>query len=100
MLVGLSAARPKFGHKLTASVATATNKRRIDLADFHVFILIQSIEKISAPPGVLGANPSGAANCDLHLPEGKPVEIHLTLGAHNPRESNPNQGHGGPATNR
>ena len=26
----------------------------------------------------------GTANCDLHLPEGKPVEIHLKPGRHNP----------------
>jgi hypothetical protein len=38
------------------------------------------IEKISAPSGVIANKPkSGAANCDLHLPEGKPVELRLTL---------------------
>ena len=43
------------------------------------------IEKISAPNGVLAAKPrSGAANCDLHLPAGKAVEIHLTLGRREP----------------
>jgi alpha-L-fucosidase 2 len=43
------------------------------------------IEKITAPAGVLAAQPrSGTANCDLHLPEGKPVEIHLKLGRHDP----------------
>jgi hypothetical protein len=26
------------------------------------------------------------ANCDLHLPEGKPVTIHLKLGSHKPNE--------------
>jgi alpha-L-fucosidase 2 len=43
------------------------------------------IEEISAPAGILAAKPQpGAANCDLHLPEGKPVDIHLKLGRHNP----------------
>ncbi len=43
------------------------------------------IENISAPAGVLAAKPqSGAADCELHLPEGKPVEIHLTLGRREP----------------
>ena len=38
------------------------------------------IAQISAPAGVLAARPkTGAANCDLHLPAGKPVELHLTL---------------------
>ena len=31
-----------------------------------------------------GEAPAGRANCDLHLPEGKPVEIHLKLGRRNP----------------
>ena len=45
----------------------------------------QGIEEISAPAGVLGARLNhGAANCDLHLPEGKPVDIHMKLGAHKP----------------
>jgi hypothetical protein len=43
------------------------------------------IEDISAPAGVLAARPaSGTANCDLHLPEKKPVEIHLKLGRRHP----------------
>jgi alpha-L-fucosidase 2 len=38
------------------------------------------IEDISAPTGVLATRPqSGAANCGLHLPEGKPVELHLKV---------------------
>jgi hypothetical protein len=33
----------------------------------------------------LAAKPlSGSAACDLHLPQGKPVEIHLKLGKRNP----------------
>jgi hypothetical protein len=43
------------------------------------------IEKISAPAGVLAAKPqSGTANCDLHLPEGQPVEVHLKLARQQP----------------
>ena len=43
------------------------------------------IEEISAPAGVLpAALQPGKANCNLHLPERKPVEIHLKLGRHKP----------------
>jgi len=43
------------------------------------------IESISASSGVLAAKPkSSIANCDLHLPKGKHVEIHINLGMHNP----------------
>ena len=43
------------------------------------------IETITAPAGVLSAKPqSGAATCELHLPEGKPVEMRLELGRRNP----------------
>jgi alpha-L-fucosidase 2 len=45
------------------------------------------IEAITAPSDVLVAKPqAGAANCDcpLHLPKGKPVEVHLKLGKRNP----------------
>ncbi len=45
------------------------------------------IEEISAPGGVLAAAlQPGKANCDLHLPEKEPVEIHLKIGQHNPLE--------------
>ena len=43
------------------------------------------IEDISVPSGILAAKPqSGEATCDLHLPEGKPVEIRLKIGRRNP----------------
>ena len=43
------------------------------------------IEKISTPSGVLAAKPrSGVANCDLHLPQGKPVEVNLKLARREP----------------
>lgn len=45
------------------------------------------IEEITAPAGVLAAPlKRDTANCDLHLPEGKPVTIHLKLGFHKPNE--------------
>ena len=43
------------------------------------------IEEISAPSEILvAAFQPGKANCDLHLPEKKPVDIHLKLGHHKP----------------
>jgi len=61
--------------------ATITSARKQDVT----LIARHSIEAISAPGDVLAAKPkSGAANCDLHLPEGKPVEIRLKLGRRNP----------------
>jgi hypothetical protein len=42
------------------------------------------IKYISAPSGVLGRFRKGKADCELHLPENKPVEIHLELGDHKP----------------
>ncbi len=65
--------------------------RTVDLAITSVrkqdvtLIARYGIEGISASAGVLAAKPQrGRANCDLHLPEGKQVEIHLKLGRHNP----------------
>ena len=60
---------------------TITSVRKQDIT----LIARHGIEQIIAPGGVLTAKPkSGAANCDLHLPEGKPVEIHLKLGRRDP----------------
>jgi hypothetical protein len=60
---------------------TITSVRRQDVT----LIARYGIEAIDAPAGVLAAKPQpGAANCDLHLPEGKPVEIHLKIGRRNP----------------
>ena len=45
------------------------------------------IEEISAPAGVLAAAlQPDMANCNLHLPEKKPVEIRLKIGRHEPLE--------------
>ncbi len=50
-----------------------------------ILIVRHGIENISVSSGALSAKPkSGAADCELHLPEGKPVEIHLALGQRNP----------------
>ena len=43
------------------------------------------IEKITASSGILAAKPEpDKAVCELHLPEGKPVEVHLKIGTRNP----------------
>ena len=43
------------------------------------------IEEISAPADVLAAKPKqGTANCNLHVPEGRPVEVHLKIGRQSP----------------
>jgi alpha-L-fucosidase 2 len=58
---------------------TSAKKQDITLMARH------GIEDISTPAGVLAARPKpGTANCDLHLPEGKPVDIHLKLGRRHP----------------
>jgi alpha-L-fucosidase 2 len=60
---------------------TITSKRKQDVT----LIARYGIEEITAPDGILAAKPKAVtANCDLHLPEGKPVEIHLKLGRQNP----------------
>jgi hypothetical protein len=60
---------------------TVTSARKQDVT----LIARHGIEAISASPGVLAANPRrGAANCDLHLPAGKPVELRLKLGPRTP----------------
>ena len=60
---------------------TVTSVRKQDVA----LIARQGIEAISAPPGALSAKPPrNQACCVLHLPEGRPVELHLKLGKRNP----------------
>jgi alpha-L-fucosidase 2 len=60
---------------------TITSFRKQDIT----LIARYGIEEISAPTGILAAplQPDNV-NCDLHLPQGKPVEIHLKLGSHKP----------------
>jgi hypothetical protein len=67
------------------------NARTVDLTIVSArkqdvtLIARHGIEAISASSGVLAANPRrGAADCDLHLPAGKPVELHLKLGPRTP----------------
>jgi hypothetical protein len=60
---------------------TSSRKQAITLIARH------GITSITAPAGVLAAPLSrGSANCDLHLPEAKPVNLRLTLGSHHPGE--------------
>jgi alpha-L-fucosidase 2 len=60
---------------------TITSVRKQDVT----LIARYGIEEISASSGVLVAEPkSGTATCDLHLPEGNPVKIHLKIGQRNP----------------
>jgi alpha-L-fucosidase 2 len=60
---------------------TITSVRKQDIT----LIARYGIEAIAAPADILVAKPQpSTANCDLHLPEGKPVEIHLKLGRHKP----------------
>ena len=59
---------------------TITSARKQDVT----LIARQGIEAITAPAGVLAVtHRPGAANCDLHLPERRPVEIHLKLDRRN-----------------
>jgi len=45
------------------------------------------IEEIGVPAGVLAAPlQRGTATCEIHLPDGKPVDFHLKLGLHRPIE--------------
>jgi hypothetical protein len=57
---------------------TSLKKQDVTLIARH------GIEKISASDALTTKPPSGAADCELHLPEGKPVEVHLTLGRRKP----------------
>lgn len=60
---------------------TVTSLKKQDVT----LIARYGIEEISVTSEVLVKNPQpGEATCDLHLPEGKPVEIHLKIGQRNP----------------
>jgi hypothetical protein len=62
---------------------TLTSFRKQDIT----LIARHGIEQITALPAVLAAQPTvGSATCELHLPEAKPVTIHLKLGTHKPGE--------------
>ena len=60
---------------------TVTSVRKQDVT----LIARHGIEAISVSPGALAAKPqAGEAACDLRLPQGKPVDVHLKLGRRNP----------------
>jgi len=60
---------------------TVTSMKKQDVT----LIARYGIEEISASAGVLAVQAqSGEATSNLHLPEGKPVEIHLKIGQRNP----------------
>ena len=60
---------------------TVTSVRKQDVT----LIARYGIEGISTTSGALAAKlQSDKAACDLHLPEGKPVEVHLKIGRRNP----------------
>jgi alpha-L-fucosidase 2 len=59
---------------------TVTSLRRQDIT----LMARYGIKDVTAPSGVLGAFRKGKADCELHLPEKEPAEIHLELGHHNP----------------
>jgi hypothetical protein len=60
---------------------TSVKKQDVTLIARH------GIEGISASSGALAAKPqSDTAACNLHLPAGKPVEIHLKIGRRDPLE--------------
>ena len=60
---------------------TVTSYRKQDVT----LIARHGIEDIAAPADVLSTRPGpDSALCELHLPEGRPVEIHLRLGRRNP----------------
>jgi hypothetical protein len=56
------------------------------LKDQSITLIVRyGIEKISAPAGVLAKMPEpDAISCDLHLPKGEPVRLHLALGRNKP----------------
>ncbi len=62
---------------------TVTSARQQDVT----LIARHGIEAVSAPAGVLAAKSQpGQAACDLRLPEGRAVEIHMKIGRRNPMD--------------
>ena len=60
---------------------TITSLRKQDVT----LIARQGIQSVTASAGALAARPpSDQSVCELHLPQGRPVEIHLKLGQRNP----------------
>ena len=47
----------------------------------------QGIEDITAPAGILKSMPQNdKTNCEIHLTEGQPVQLHLKLGHNKPMD--------------
>jgi alpha-L-fucosidase 2 len=60
---------------------TITSLRKQDIS----LVARHGIQSVSASAGALAAKPpSNQSICELHLPEGKPIDIHLKLGQRNP----------------
>jgi hypothetical protein len=60
---------------------TSSRAQDVTLIDRH------GIESITAPDGVLTAQPKpDATSCVLHLPQDKPVTVHLKIGSHKPSD--------------
>jgi alpha-L-fucosidase 2 len=84
MLLRTFARLTKFSWNMEARTVdlTVTSFRKQDVT----LIARYGIEGITATPGVLASFKPGNANCELRLPEGKQVEIHIKLGNHKPIE--------------
>jgi len=71
----------------TASVKAYARQRKwaLEMAarELRHGFLAEAAKKAGASVVALATQPDKAA-CDLHLPEGKPVEIHLKLGRRDP----------------
>jgi alpha-L-fucosidase 2 len=62
---------------------TVTSARTQDVT----LIARHGIDAVSVSAGILTTKPQpGEAACDLHLPEGRPVEIHLKIGQRKPMD--------------
>jgi hypothetical protein len=85
MLLRTFARLNKFAWDMEARTVdlTITSVKKQDVT----LIARHGVDKVIASPGALAATPRrGEVACDLHLPEGTPVEIHLKLGRRNPLE--------------
>jgi len=74
--------------QLTWNMQTGTVDITISsLRDQDITLIARhGIEEINAPAGVIREFSKGKADCTLHLPENKPVEIHLSLGEYDPSD--------------
>lgn len=62
---------------------TVTSRQKQDIT----LIVRYEIESITAPAGVLAAQPkAGEPTCTLHLPQGVPVVLHMKVGSKKPSD--------------